>query len=75
METFNPVITKTTIKLMLPIAASRGWIIHQLDINNAFSHCDLFKNVHMDPPLCYQVPSGHIFKWNRSLYGLKQASR
>jgi len=35
-ETFNLVIKPTIIRLVLIIAISNGWSIHQLDVHNAF---------------------------------------
>lgn len=72
VEALSPVVKMTTFKLVLGVAAAKGWHVHQLDMNHAFLHGDLLEEVYMYPPLGYKVP---IIKLNRSLYSLKQASR
>jgi hypothetical protein len=37
-ETFSPVIKLATIRLVLALATHFNWVIHQLDISNAFLH-------------------------------------
>ncbi|MCO5551825.1 hypothetical protein L7F22_005328 [Adiantum nelumboides] len=59
------------------MAAAKGWILHQMDIKNAFLHGDLQEEVYMEQPRGYHDTShpDYVCKLQKALYGLKQAPR
>lgn len=80
-ETFSPVAKHTTVRTFLALAATFAWSLCQLGISNAFLNGDLDEYVYMEMPLgcspqreC-KPRERLVCKLQKSLYGLKQASR
>ncbi|CAA6674842.1 unnamed protein product [Spirodela intermedia] len=76
-DSFSPVIKMTTVRLLLSIAISQRWHIHQLDVSNTFLHGDLSKSIIMEQPEGYKNSNfpNHVCKLHKSIYGLKQSLR
>ena len=76
-EVFAPVARIETMRLLVNLAASNGWEIHHLDVKTAFLHGELKETVYVTQPKGFKE-KGHedkVYKLNKALYGLRQASR
>ena len=72
--TFAPVAKLTTVRLLISLATSNSWPLHQLDVKNAFLNDKLDETIYMDPPPGFRAEGEHLGKGCRlqkSLYSLK----
>jgi hypothetical protein len=75
-ETFSPVAKMNSICLVLSLAASHKWEVHQMDVKSTFLHGDLQEEIYMEQPPSYvQNDSSLVCCLKKSLYGLNQAPR
>ncbi len=72
-ETFVPVAKMATVKVVIAMAASRGWVLHQMDVNNVFLHGELKEEMYLDQPPGYEDMShpDYVCRLRKALYGLK----
>ncbi|PKI52678.1 hypothetical protein CRG98_026938, partial [Punica granatum] len=76
-ETFSPVAMLKSIRILLAIAAYYDYEIWQMDVKTAFLNGNLLEDVYMTQPEGFVDPHSaeKVCKLQRSIYGLKQASR
>jgi hypothetical protein len=72
-ETYYPVVKPATVRTVLHLVAQRDWPVHQLDVNNAFLHGVLDKEVYARQPAKFTTNPDLVCRLSKSLYGLKQA--
>eukprot|EP00253_Pinus_taeda_P036317 PITA_36317 len=65
-----------SIYLVLSLATSFKWEVHQMDVKFAFLHGDLHEEIYMEQPIGFiHINSSLVCQLKKSLYGLKQAPR
>ncbi|KAK8569060.1 hypothetical protein V6N12_007592 [Hibiscus sabdariffa] len=76
-ETFSPVAMIKSIRILLAVAAFHDYEIWQMDVKTAFLNGKLEEDVYMTQPEGFVAPENarKVCKLQRSIYGLKQASR
>ncbi|CAI7803616.1 unnamed protein product [Closterium sp. NIES-53] len=74
-EIFAPVGKGTTLRVMLGMAANRGWRNKQMDITTAFLNGIILEEMYMLQPEGLDDGSGRVCRLKKAIYGLKQAPR
>ena len=75
LETFSPTANAASMRLLVSLACKYNLELLYWDIDQAFVQSELDHEVFMKlPPGCGSM-SGKVVRLNKSLYGLKQASR
>jgi transposase InsO family protein len=77
-ETYAPVCRIGSIRVLTALAAHYDWEIHHMDVNSAFLNGELKERVYMRQPTGFRATgaqANHVWKLNKSIYGLKQAGR
>jgi hypothetical protein len=76
-ETFSPGVKSATIHIVLSIAASCAWPIHQLDVKKPFLRGHLEETIYCQQPSSFVdlATPDYVCLLQKSLYGPKQAPR
>lgn len=74
-ETFSPVVRLESVRLILSVVAREDFDIVHFDIKTAFLYGSLDEEISMEEPEGFTSGKGKACKLQRSVYGLKQASR
>ena len=76
-EVFAPVVQFTTARMVILWAASKGYHIHQMDIETAFLNGKMDTEVYVAQPKGYEImdPKEYACRLNKSLYGTRQGAR
>ncbi|GJZ42950.1 ribonuclease H-like domain, reverse transcriptase, RNA-dependent DNA polymerase [Tanacetum coccineum] len=76
-EVFASVARLETKRLLIALAAGKGWKIHHLDVKMAFLHGELKEEVYVVQPGGFEKPGEgkNVYKIAKSLYGLRQAPK
>ena len=73
VKTFIPVVKPATIRVVLSLALTNAWSIHQLYVQNTFLHGHLNETAYMHQPMGFHDKThlDYLYRLKKSLYGLK----
>ena len=72
-ETFTPVAKLDIIRLLLTLAAQKGWKIYQLDVKSVFLNGILEEEIYVEQPEGFEklACEDKVYLLKKALYGLK----
>ncbi|CAI7730818.1 unnamed protein product, partial [Closterium sp. NIES-53] len=76
-HTFSPTLKRTTLRVLLHVAAQRDYELHSLDFSTAFLQGSLNEEIWLRRPPGFigSFPAGTQWSVRRPIYGLRQAPR
>jgi hypothetical protein len=77
-ESYAPVASWSTIRLILTLAYIEGWSTKQIDYVMAYTQADAETDLYMKIPKGFRVPDAteeYVLKIKKNIYGQKQAGR
>ena len=74
-KTFSPTVSSSCVRLLSAVACEFDLDLRHSDVDQAFVQSRLDENVFLRLPRGYGKMSGKVVRLNKSLYGLKKASR
>ncbi|WVZ53121.1 hypothetical protein U9M48_004107 [Paspalum notatum var. saurae] len=76
-ETFAPIAILEAIRILLALAALKGFKLFQMDVKSAFLNGYIEEEVYVRKPPGFEHPKfpNVVYKLQKALYGLKQAPR
>lgn len=74
-ETYSPVVRYTSIRFLIAMAVHYNLEIDQMDAVTAFLQGKLTEDIYMKQPKLFEDGTSRVCRLNKSIYGLKQASR
>ena len=77
-ESYAPVVSWSTVRMLLNLSIQKGWYTRQVDFSNAFVQADIEEEVYVTLPALFKDDSQEedmVLKLNKTLYGLVQAPR
>ena len=76
-ETFSPVSRYTSIWMIISLAASMGWKLHQMDVKTTFLNGEIKEEVYIEQPDGFVIHEKefHVCRLKMDLYVIKQPPR
>ena len=72
-EKYAPVVSWSTVRLLMTLAIQQGWATKQVDFSNAFVQAELVKKVYIKVPSMFESEGDSVLELNKSLCGLVEA--
>lgn len=76
-EVFTPMARIRSVRLILVVAAHRGWEVHHMDVKSVFLNSNLNEEVYISQPPGF-IAKNHeegVYRLEKALYSLRQAPR
>mmetsp|Transcript_46512 Transcript_46512/g.95135 ORF Transcript_46512/g.95135 Transcript_46512/m.95135 type:complete len:270 (-) Transcript_46512:198-1007(-) len=76
-ESFSAMSHLVSVRALLALAASKGWVTNQIDVQTAYLYGDIEEEIYLSPPkgLEGMIPPGKVMHLRKGVYGLSQSSR